>query len=135
MEEQIKKYMVTAFVLMAIAVILGAFGAHALKERLSSHYLEVWETANKYHMIHGLGIALIAGFLQNDVHPKYLTRIFILMITGIILFSGSLYLLSIADLLGTPSLKKLGAITPIGGVLFVSGWLNAAYVLFKKSRL
>ena len=132
MDYQIKRYLITSFIIMALGVALGAFGAHALKERLTEHYLDVWETANRYHMIHGLGLAIIAGVLAKEVKAIHITRIFLMMLTGVIMFSGSLYILSLADMIGVPGLKMLGAITPIGGVLFVGAWVYAAFSLAKK---
>jgi len=134
MDNQSKKYLITSFIILAWGVVLGAFGAHALKESLTEHYLDVWDTANKYHMIHGLGLAIISGVLTKEVKAAHLTRIFLMMITGIILFSGSLYVLSLADMMGMPSLKVLGAVTPIGGVFFVGAWLYAAFSLTKKGN-
>ena len=134
MNNQNKRYLMTSFVVMAVGVVLGAFGAHALKERLTEHYLEVWETANRYHMIHGLGLAIIAGLLAKEVASNHVRRIFIMMMMGLILFSGSLYILSLADLIGMPQLKMMGAITPIGGLLFVAAWIYAACSLGTAMR-
>lgn len=132
MKNQVKRYVVTAFLLLALAVILGAFGAHALKERLTEHYLSVWETANRYHFYHALGILGCCALYPSYVGNKDLTRLFLLLSGGLILFSGSLYVLSLADFFQTPGLKILGAVAPIGGLLFVSGWIYAAVVVFRQ---
>jgi len=101
--------------LMFLGVALGAFGAHALKDQLTGHYLDVYKSAVLYHFIHALGLLIIGGlFLQNHDPKIHLAGTFILL--GIILFSGSLYILSITQI------KWLGAITPLGGLSFLIGW-------------
>jgi uncharacterized membrane protein YgdD (TMEM256/DUF423 family) len=101
-------------ILGALAVGLGAFGAHALKELLAQNgYTEVFRTANQYHFYHTFALALIALLPQPEKY-KWATYSFIV---GIVLFSGSLYLLSITKI------SILGAITPFGGVFFIAGWL------------
>jgi len=116
---------------MALAVILGAFGAHALKPRITPHYLDVFETASRYHFIHGLGMMATIFFLSDVVPIHTIGRIFLMFLVGIVLFSGSLYILSIADLIGLPQLKFMGAITPIGGVFFVLAWSYSALSLWR----
>lgn len=99
-----------------LAVVLGAFGAHALKSRLDATALAVFETASEYHFYHTL--ALLAVGLLALAHPSgaALRASGWLFVAGIFIFSGSLYLLSIT---GT---RWLGAITPIGGLAFIGGW-------------
>ncbi|MDR8392486.1 DUF423 domain-containing protein [Aliifodinibius sp. S!AR15-10] len=101
----------------ALAVILGAFGAHALKSNLAADMLEIFETGVQYHFYHALGL-LAVGFLAIH-YPEsgYLKWSGWLMLAGIIIFSGSLYILSISGV------RWLGAITPIGGVSFIAAWL------------
>ena len=134
MSDQLKKYIATGFILLALAVLLGAFGAHALKEQLSPHYLDVYETANKYHFIHSLGMVLAVYLVDRIANRGQVRLIFLFFLAGIILFSGSLYILSIADLLGRPGLKMMGAITPIGGVFFVTAWAYAAFIFMRNLR-
>ena len=99
-----------------IVILLGAFGAHGLKEKLESlQTVEIYKTAVLYHMIHSMAL-FIVNSLKTD-HAGYF------FLAGIIFFSGSLYLLSITGI------KWLGAITPIGGVCFLIGWL---LILFTK---
>ena len=103
----------------AIAVMFGAFGAHALKEKLSEKYLAIWETAVQYQMFHALGLILI-GILMSSSILGPLTQLNwagYLLLAGIIIFSGSLYILSLSGI------GILGAITPIGGVAFIAGWI------------
>ncbi|MEQ9308191.1 MAG: DUF423 domain-containing protein [Balneolaceae bacterium] len=110
--------------LMALAIGLGAFGAHALENILSSDRLQTWETAVQYQAWNSLGIILMV-LVGNTffVDVKYAT---ILLLSGVFVFSGSLYLLCLLNL------SWLGAITPIGGVLFILGWSLFGWKLFTK---
>ena len=107
-----------------LAVVLGAFGAHGLKNILNQYSREVYNTANFYHFIHSLAIIFIAilNTQYNDINLSYSFYFFLF---GIIIFSGSLYILAITGI------KWLGAITPIGGVLFILGW---GYMMFTFSK-
>lgn len=133
MNDQIKKYIATGMISAAFAVALGAFGAHGLKSAITPHYLDVFETGNKYHFIHSLGLIISIYILAKLGDPKITRRVFMFFLIGIILFSGSLYILSIADLIGMPQLKFMGAITPIGGVFFILAWAYSAFVLLKRT--
>ena len=86
-----------ASILMFLAVALGAFGSHALREKLTDHYLEVYKTAVLYHFIHALGLFVVA-WLSTQTQDSKINLAGIFMLTGIILFSGSLYLLSITSM-------------------------------------
>ena len=99
---------------------LGAFGAHGLKAVLTPAMLEVYKTGVAYQMWHALGLGLIAVFHQQAPDDKLLHRAGWLMFAGILLFSGSLYLLAVLNL------KWLGMITPLGGVAFLAAWLLVA---------
>jgi len=104
-------------IMMFLAVALGAFGAHALKRKLSADMIKIYETGVQYHLIHGLGIILI-GLLADRLESSSLVMLAgWLMFAGIILFSGSLYTLSVTGI------RKLGAITPLGGIAFLAGWV------------
>ena len=104
-----------ASLFMFLAVALGAFGAHALKSRLTEYYLEVYKTAVMYHFVHALGLFVVAWLAQINPSQKVsLAGIFLTI--GILLFSGSLYALSVTQI------KWLGAITPLGGICFLIGW-------------
>ncbi|MBO6584966.1 MAG: DUF423 domain-containing protein [Gracilimonas sp.] len=105
---------VAAF-LLAIAVAAGAFGAHALKNTLSAERLETWQTAVQYHAWHALGLMLIA--LIGAQFQMVVTLPASLILSGILIFSGSLYILCLSGA------SWLGAITPIGGVAFIAGWV------------
>ena len=101
------------------AVILGAFGAHALKEVLSESQLNSFQTGVRYQFFHGLAI-LILSFNMNYFTDRLISIIKIMSV-GIILFSFSIYLLNIQDLIGF-SMSSLGPITPIGGLLLITSW-------------
>jgi uncharacterized membrane protein YgdD (TMEM256/DUF423 family) len=116
--------------LMALAVILGAFGAHALAEKLEARQLEVYKTGVFYHFIHGMGILLV-GILSLHVTEVRVRWVIIYFGLGILLFSGSLYLLSTAALTGI-SRSFLGPVTPMGGLLFILGWVSLAWQLNRK---
>jgi uncharacterized membrane protein YgdD (TMEM256/DUF423 family) len=98
----------------AVAVAAGAFGAHALKDRLTDKALSVFETAARYQMYHALAIVLCAALASSLPGAKLAGW---LMQAGIVLFSGSLYALALTDV------KTLGAITPLGGLAFIAGWV------------
>lgn len=112
-------------VFMALGVLFGAFGAHALKTSLSPEMLAVYKTAVEYQFYHALGLLLI-GLIGFRIESKWLNWSGILLVSGIILFSGSLYVLSITGI------KVLGVITPVGGLAFVAGWICLAIALLKK---
>ena len=104
--------------LMALGVILGAFGAHGLRNRLDAYSMGVYEKAVFYHFIHALGILLVAILARTGVlSASGGTRVCVLLTLGIVIFSGSLYALAISGV------RVLGAITPIGGLAFIAGWL------------
>jgi uncharacterized membrane protein YgdD (TMEM256/DUF423 family) len=102
----------------ALAVAAGAFGAHGLRDRLETRALEIFETGARYHMYHALAMVL-AGLVAAKVSGA--TTAGWLFQAGIVIFSGSLYALALTDV------KVLGAITPIGGLAFLAGWLWLAW--------
>ncbi|WP_146552940.1 DUF423 domain-containing protein [Rummeliibacillus sp. SL167] len=120
--------MIAGAVFALLSVAFGAFGAHALKNVLTEHYAAVWETAVHYQMFHAIGLIVIGILMSKSLlgPTSMLSRAGILMFIGVILFSGSLYVLSITQI------KVLGAITPIGGVLFLVAWLM---VILAASKL
>jgi uncharacterized membrane protein YgdD (TMEM256/DUF423 family) len=110
------KYFAYGAIGAALAVALGAFGAHGLKDILSEDMLEVYETGVRYHMYHALALMLVA-LLADRIGDTKLVRVGArLLLVGIVLFSGSLYALALSDI------SVLGAITPLGGVAFLVGW-------------
>ena len=109
-----------------LAIVLGAFGAHGLKNILDQYSREIYEKAIYYHFIHSLAIILIA-ILNNQYNNINLSYSVYLFLFGIIIFSGSLYVLAITGI------KWLGAITPIGGLLFIFGWVYMIVAFLKHN--
>ena len=111
--------------LCGFSIILGAFGAHALKDKLSDYSMSIFDKAVLYQFFHAFGIilAIILEFLIMDLALSFSIWCFIV---GIFLFSGSLYILAITDI------KWLGVITPIGGVMFILGWVIMFVNVFKN---
>ncbi len=127
-----KKFFRAACLLLALAVVFGAFGAHALKSRLASNSLQAWQTGVQYHFIHAIGMLVVSSIATgNFFHEKRLKMALLFHVIGIALFSGSLYLLAIQSLIGGVGLNWLGPITPIGGVFFIAGWLMTAISIKK----
>ncbi|MCM3636419.1 DUF423 domain-containing protein [Sporosarcina luteola] len=123
-------FIIAGAVNAAIAVALGAFGAHALKERLSERYLAIWETAVQYQMFHAIGLIAVGILMSSSLFgtSTALTWAGYLLLAGIIIFSGSLYILSLSGI------GILGAITPIGGVAFIAGWIMLIIAAVKFGR-
>lgn len=111
-----------------LAVMLGAFGAHALKTILTPDMLVVYKTAVTYQMWHALGLGLIALLRYHHPQASLIKYAGWLMFAGIILFSGSLYLLSLSGV------KWLGMITPLGGICFLSAWLLLVVFSFRSMQ-
>lgn len=111
-----------SFVLGAIAVAFGAFGAHALRDLVDEKAIQTWQTAVQYHFYHLFALALTGMLLKQDANSWYKGAGY-LFIAGIIIFSGSLYTMTLLKATGATSVNWLGAITPIGGVCFIAGWL------------
>jgi uncharacterized membrane protein YgdD (TMEM256/DUF423 family) len=121
---------VVGSVLMALAVVLGAFGAHGLRSRLDAYSMSVYEKAVFYHFVHALGILCIAILARTStITMPGANRAAGLLLLGILVFSGSLYALSVTGI------RTLGAITPIGGIAFIAGWLWLAYEALRVQRL
>lgn len=131
MDRTQRRYIGFGLIIAALAVVFGAFGSHALKARITPHYLGVYQTANLYHFIHAIGMIVCIYVLSGVASKSAVRRTFIFFLVGIVLFSGSLYILSIAELLGVPQLKMMGAVTPFGGAFFIVAWLYSAYLLMK----
>jgi uncharacterized membrane protein YgdD (TMEM256/DUF423 family) len=120
-----RKTLALAGALIALATALGAFGAHALKAHLPPEKLQVYETAVRYHFFHSLGLLAI-GVLLRSADGELLRWSATLVLVGIILFSGSLYLLTF----GAP--KFLGIVTPLGGLALIAGWTLFAVTFFRQ---
>ena len=109
---------------MALAVILGAFAAHALKSMLNEYSTDIYKTGNFYHFIHALALIMV-GVLQQQFDLDLTISGFSFFI-GMVLFSGSLYSIALTGV------KGLGVITPIGGLLFIIGWAYMAIQFYKS---
>ncbi len=121
------KYRLLGSILALSAVLLGAFGAHALKQTLSAHdSIQTWEAAVRYQMWHALGLILLSLVCERQHLPKVTGPCFVI---GTLLFSGSLYALA----LDGP--KWLGPITPLGGLCLIAGWTLLTYSSLKNKAL
>jgi len=109
----------------AIGVALGAFGAHALKARLPAEMLAVWQTAVQYHLWHALGLVAIGLLVQHLPGSGAVRLAGWLLLAGIVLFSGSLYVLALSGV------RWLGAVTPFGGACLIVGWVVLAYAVLR----
>jgi uncharacterized membrane protein YgdD (TMEM256/DUF423 family) len=116
--------LISGSIFSMLSVVLGAFGAHYLKNTLSEYSLSIFQTGVFYQFIHSLGILFIA-LLSHSLDNINLNLSIWFFISGIFLFSGSLYLLALTDV------KWLGAITPIGGMFFILGWFTLIIKSFK----
>ena len=114
-----KFFLIAGAVNALLSVAFGAFGAHLLEGRVADKYLETWQTAVQYQMFHAVGLMVIAILLSSSLLGPLgsLNWAGYLMLAGIIIFSGSLYVLSLTGI------SILGAITPIGGVAFIAAWV------------
>lgn len=121
MNEQQKKFILTGLILIITGIILGAFGAHGLKGKVSVEKLVAYETGVRYQLFNGVGMLALAGasaLFRFSIKPSYW---FILV--GVVLFSGSIYGMTFQELMQTPISKILGPITPLGGLMMIIGWL------------
>ena len=120
-----KLFLMAGGIAMAAAVALGAFGAHGLKKMLSEEMLTIFETGVRYHFYHAIGL-LFVGFAARFLpHSNMLAWAGWLMVAGILIFSGSLYLLSVSGI------RWLGAVTPIGGLCFIASWILFVMAVWK----
>ncbi|WP_406621077.1 DUF423 domain-containing protein [Bacillus atrophaeus] len=112
-----KLFLILGAINALVAVGLGAFGAHGLEGKIPDKYLQVWHTGVQYHMYHALGLLAVAFLADKLSGVGSVTAAGWLMFAGIVLFSGSLYILSVTQV------SILGAITPLGGVAFIVSWI------------
>lgn len=123
---------ITACLLGALSVVLGAFGAHSLKNILSVQQLVTFETAVRYQFYHVFALMFVAL-----LYPQFSRRLMLFagwsFISGIILFCGSLYLLTYVQVSGLAGSKWLGPVTPVGGLAFITGWIMMAVAAIKKN--
>lgn len=119
--------------LISAAIALGAFGKHGLSGKVGERELEIFETAARYHMYNALAL-LILGVAHSHYNLPRFSIIRMLILTGLSVFCISLYVMSAAPLFTDISLRWLGAITPIGGVCLISGWLIAGFSFGKMLK-
>jgi uncharacterized membrane protein YgdD (TMEM256/DUF423 family) len=115
-----KTLLITGSLLMALAVAFGAFGAHIVQEMLTPDRFEVYQTAVQYHFYHAIGLLIVGAVSASTKPSKWLNWSGWLLLAGVIIFSGSLYTLTLTDT------GWLGMITPIGGFAFILGWISLA---------
>ena len=120
-----KIWIVIGSFMAGLSVLIGAFGAHGLKSKLSPIDLEIFETGVKYQMYHSLGLILI-GIVGFHLRHEILSTPALLLLFGTLIFSGSLYILVLTNL------RWLGAITPVGGLCLVLGWLLLSFNLLRS---
>ncbi len=118
-----KTFIVIGAIAMALGVMLGAFGAHGLKNKLTPDLLAIYHTGVEYHLYHALGLLLVGVLVNQFPQVSGLQLGGWLLLAGILIFSGSLYVLAISGV------RWLGAITPIGGLAFIAGWVWIAWSL------
>ena len=128
-----RRFLIIGSLMAVLAVALGAFAAHGLKPNLTEHQIRIFETGTRYHFYHTFAI-LIVALLADKLPAKKLNTIGWLFTIGILLFSGSLYLLAIRDLLGV-TWSFLGPLTPLGGTLFIIGWVILLIEAIKMKKI
>ncbi len=126
-----RKLLIAGVIFSCIGVVLGAMGAHALKEQLEADQLNSFETAVRYQLFHGLSLMVIG--LIPIISDKVKNLLFWFFVVGVVLFSGSIYGLSTRVISGL-ELSFLGPVTPLGGLLLISGWSFLLFKLFQLKR-
>ncbi len=116
-----KRFLVTIGLMGTLSMILGAIGAHILRGNIPDDHLEMFNTANQFLMYHTLAL-LALSFMSRFINRSYLNAIYYLFIVGIILFSGTFFLLSLREVIGF-DISGLSKLAPIGGILLISGWI------------
>jgi uncharacterized membrane protein YgdD (TMEM256/DUF423 family) len=125
--EETMNWSAIAAVFLALAVGLGAFGAHGLKARLDVNHLDIYKTAVLYHFLHALGLLIVAVLPRTGaISAQSANSVCWLLAAGILIFSGSLYVLAVTGI------DKLGAITPFGGLAFIAAWVLLAWKLARS---
>jgi uncharacterized membrane protein YgdD (TMEM256/DUF423 family) len=124
MRRRYTQTMAVACFVVGFAVILGAFGAHALRHYLGEHGPEIWDTAIRYHFYHGIGMLVLLMLGRMYRYPRLFLFAAWVMFGGILFFCGSLYLLAL-----NPTWRWLGPVTPFGGLFFIAGWTMCGFAL------
>jgi uncharacterized membrane protein YgdD (TMEM256/DUF423 family) len=122
-----KKYLLTGSILLLLAVAIGAFGAHALKDIVTGKYLVTFKTGGQYHFYHAFAL-LVLGLIKSQYKDLNLNLIYNSFLGGIILFSFNCYLYAITQS------KVFAMVVPIGGVLFMVGWASLSYKIYRNTK-
>jgi uncharacterized membrane protein YgdD (TMEM256/DUF423 family) len=126
-----KSFLVSGIILAGLAVALGAFGAHGLKKVVDEQSVEVFKTGVQYQFYHSLAL-ILTGILSLHFSSKEIKFSGTLFIWGIILFSGSLYAITAFKAMGSAVPKFIGPVTPLGGLLFIAGWICLLIAVIKR---
>jgi uncharacterized membrane protein YgdD (TMEM256/DUF423 family) len=126
-----KIYLALGTILAGLAVILGAFGAHGLKQIVPAETVASYQTGVQYQMYHAFAL-LIVGVLAERMSSSLLSYAGVFFVAGIILFSGSLYLLASLKAMNKVGVSGIGLITPIGGIMFIIGWVLLLIAVLKQ---
>jgi uncharacterized membrane protein YgdD (TMEM256/DUF423 family) len=126
-----KIFLIIGTILAGLAVALGAFGAHGLKKLVGPETVSTYQTGVQYQMYHALAL-LVLGVMYERVQSSLLNFAGIFFIAGIVLFSGSLYLLASLKAMNKIGTTGIGILTPIGGLLFIIGWILLLICFIKK---
>ena len=122
-----KRFLLASALTAFLAVALGAFAAHGLRGRIDEHLMEVFQTGVRYHFFHALGLGLVALLAKHYPHSNRLRWAGRLMVAGVFVFSGSLYLLALSGQ------RWLGMVTPFGGLAFMAAWLLLAVFAWREA--
>ncbi|HVF82093.1 MAG TPA: DUF423 domain-containing protein [Flavisolibacter sp.] len=126
-----KIYLVIGILLSGLAVALGAFGAHGLKKVVSAENVAIYQTGVQYQMYHAIALILV-GILSDRIYNSFVTYSGVLFVAGIILFSGSLYLIVSLYSMNKTVPTAVGILTPVGGLFFILGWVCLLVGILKK---
>lgn len=126
-----KIFLIIGTVLAGLSVVLGAFGAHGLKKVVAPENVAIYQTGVQYQMYHALGLILI-GILSERILNSYLSYAGVMFVAGVVLFSGSLYLIVSLYAMNKSVPTAVGILTPIGGLFFILGWICLLISLLKK---
>lgn len=126
-----KSFLISGIVLAVLAVALGAFGAHGLKKIVDEQSVEVFKTGVQYQFYHALAL-ILTGILSIHFSSKQISWAGALFIWGILLFSGSLYAITVFKAMESTVPKFIGPVTPLGGLLFIAGWICLLLAVIKK---
>ncbi len=115
---------------LGVAVVLGAFGAHGLRARLDSYHMGIWEKAVFYHFVHALGMLIVSVLPKAGLLARPAAQwVSLLLALGILLFSGSLYVLAVTGM------RALGALAPVGGLAWIAAWFLLSWTLLRRASL